>query len=43
MIARDGLRARLYSKLTAHTLAMYVSRLLGNPDCLHLKASTFPN
>jgi hypothetical protein len=39
----DGLRARLYSKLTAHTLAMYVNRLLGNPDCLHLKALAFPN
>ena len=39
----DGLRARLYSKLTAHTLAIYVNRLLGNPDCLHLKALAFPN
>ena len=39
----DGLRARLYSKLTAHTLALYINRLLGNPDCLHLKALTFPN
>src|SRR5215207_2331274 len=39
----DGLRARLYSKLTAHTLALYVNRLLGNPDCLHLKALAFPN
>jgi hypothetical protein len=39
----DGLRARLYSKLTAHTLAVYLNRLLGNPDCLHLKALAFPN
>ena len=39
----DGLRARLYSKLTAHTLAIYINRLLGNPDCLHLKALAFPN
>jgi DDE family transposase len=39
----DGLCARLYSKLTAHTLAVYLNRLLGNPDCLHLKALAFPN
>lgn len=39
----DGLRARLYSKLTAHTLAVYVNRLLGATDCLHLKALAFPN
>lgn len=39
----DGLRARLYSKLTAHTLAVYVNRLVGNPDCLRLKALVFPN
>jgi hypothetical protein len=37
----DGLRARLYSKLTAHTLAIYLNRLLGSPDCLHLKALAF--
>jgi len=39
----DGLCARLYSKLTAHTLAVYLNRLLGNSDCLHLKALAFPN
>ncbi len=39
----DGLCARLYSKLAAHTLAVYLNRLLGNPDCLHLKALAFPN
>ena len=38
-----GLTARLYTKLTAHTLALYVNRLLGNPDCLHLKSLVFPN
>jgi hypothetical protein len=37
----DGLRARLYSKLTAHTLAVYLNRLLGSPDCLQLKALAF--
>ena len=39
----DGLRARLYSKLTAHTLALYLNRLLGTADCLQLKALAFPN
>ena len=39
----EGLCARLYSKLTAHTLGVYLNRLLGNPDCLHLKALAFPN
>ena len=39
----DGLCARLYSKLTAHTLGVYLNRLLGNPDCLHLKALACPN
>ena len=39
----DGLTARLYSKLTAHTLAVYLNRLLGQPDYLHLKGLAFPN
>jgi len=39
----DGLCARLYSKLTAHTLAIYLNRLLGKLDCLHLKALACPN
>ncbi len=39
----DGLTARLYSKLTAHTLAVYLNRRLGTPDCLKLKALAFAN
>lgn len=38
-----GLCARLYSKLTAHTLCVYINRLLGNPDFLQIKALAFPN
>ena len=38
-----GLCARLYSKLTAHTLCIYLYRLLGKPDFLHIKALAFPN
>lgn len=38
-----GLSARLYTKLTAHTLCIYINRLLGNPDCLHIKMLAFPN
>jgi Transposase DDE domain len=37
-----GLCARLYSKLTAHTLCIYINRLLGNPDFLQIKALAFP-
>jgi hypothetical protein len=36
-----GLCARLYSKLTAHTLCVYLNRLLGNPDPLQLKQLAF--
>lgn len=36
-----GLCARLYSKLTAHTLCVYINRLLGNPDCLQIKGLAF--
>lgn len=39
----EGLCARLYSKLTAHTLCVYLNRLLGNPDYLHLKRLAFAN
>jgi transposase len=39
----DGLTARLYSKLTAHTLGVYLNRLLGTSDCLKLKALAFAN
>ena len=39
----DGLTARLYSKLTAHTLALDLNRLLGAADRLQLKALACPN
>lgn len=38
-----GLCARLYTKLTAHTICIYLNRLLGNPDFLQIKALAFPN
>lgn len=38
-----GLCARLYTKLAAHTLCIYLNRLLGNPDWLRIKALAFPN
>lgn len=37
-----GLCTRLYSKLTAHTLCIYINRLLGKPDVLQIKALAFP-
>jgi hypothetical protein len=37
-----GLCTRLYSKLTAHTLCIYINRLLGKPDFLQIKALIFP-
>jgi IS5 family transposase len=37
-----GLRARLYTKLTAHTLCIYLNRWLGNPDWLQIKQLAFP-
>jgi hypothetical protein len=37
-----GLAARLYTKLTAHTLCVWLNRLLGIPDLLHLKSLAFP-
>lgn len=37
-----GLCARLYAKLTAHTLCLYLKRLLGHPDPLHIKGLAFP-
>ncbi len=37
-----GLVARLYTKLTAHTLCVWLNRLLGIADVLHLKALAFP-
>jgi hypothetical protein len=37
-----GLCTRLYTKLTAHTLCIYLNRLLGNADFLHIKRLAFP-
>lgn len=37
-----GLCTRLYTKLTAHTLCIYLNRLLGNPDFLQIKSLAFP-
>jgi hypothetical protein len=37
-----GLCARVYTKLAAHTLCIYLNRLLGNPDWLRIKALAFP-
>lgn len=38
-----GLCTRLISKLTAHTLCIYINRLLGKPDFLQIKTLAFPN
>lgn len=37
-----GLCTRLYSKLAAHTLCVYLNRLLGKPDFLQIKSLAFP-
>lgn len=37
-----GLCARLYTKLAAHTLSIYLNRLLGNVDFLQIKHLAFP-
>jgi IS5 family transposase len=37
-----GLCTRLYTKLTAHTLCIFVNRLLGKPDFLQIKGLAFP-
>ena len=39
----EGLCTRLYGKLTAHTFCVYLNRLLGNPDSLHIKRLAFAN
>jgi hypothetical protein len=39
----QGLCTRLLSKLTAHTLLVYLNRLLGNAHPLQIKALAFPN
>ncbi len=38
-----GLCARLASKLTAHTLCVYINRMLGKADALQIKELVFPN
>ena len=38
-----GLCTRLYTKLTAHTLCIYINRLLGQPNFLQIKKLAFPN
>ena len=38
-----GLCTRLMTKLTAHTLCVYLNRLLGNADFLQIKHLAFPN
>ncbi len=38
-----GLCARLASKLTAHTLCIYINRLVGKADALQIKHLVFPN
>lgn len=38
-----GLCTRLLTKLTAHTLCIYLNRLLGNADFLKIKQLAFPN
>ena len=37
-----GLCARLYTKLTAHTMCIYINRLLGVHDFLQIKKLAFP-
>ena len=38
-----GLSARLYTKLTAHTICIYLNRLLGHNNFLQIKELAFPN
>jgi len=38
----EGLCARLYTKLTAHTLCIKINRLVGKTDFLQIKALAFP-
>ena len=37
-----GLCTRLYTKLAAHTLCIYLNRLIGKPDFLQIKSLAFP-
>lgn len=38
-----GLCARLYTKLTAHTICIYINRLIGKPNFLQIKELAFAN
>lgn len=38
-----GLCARLYTKITAHTISIYINRLLGSLNPLQIKKLAFPN
>ena len=38
----SGLAARLYTKLTAHTICIYINRMLGHTDFLQIKRLAFP-
>ncbi len=38
-----GLCTRLYSKLSAHALCIYLNRILENPDFLQIKSLAFPS
>ena len=40
---RSAGTTRVATKLTAHTLCIYLNRLLGNADFLKIKALAFPN
>ena len=37
-----GLCTRLYTKIAAHTLCIYINRTLGKPDFLQIKSLAFP-
>jgi hypothetical protein len=37
-----GLCTRLYTKLAAHTLSIYLNRLIGKPAFLQIKSLAFP-
>jgi hypothetical protein len=37
-----SLCTRLYTKLAAHTLCIYINRLLGKPSFLYIKTLAFP-
>lgn len=37
-----GLMTRLYTKLTAHTMCLFINRLLGKSELLQIKSLAFP-